>query len=56
MDQASAAVDVRQNPGNLSPLARRAVVDLGSNSVRLVIFEGNARNPVQIFKDRKSVV
>ena len=52
MDQASAAVDVRQNPGNLSPLARRAVVDLGSNSVRLVIFEGNARNPVQIFNEK----
>ncbi len=32
--------------------ARRAVVDLGSNSVRLVIFEGEARNPVQIFNEK----
>jgi exopolyphosphatase/guanosine-5'-triphosphate,3'-diphosphate pyrophosphatase len=31
---------------------RRAVVDLGSNSVRLVIFEGEARNPVQIFNEK----
>jgi exopolyphosphatase/guanosine-5'-triphosphate,3'-diphosphate pyrophosphatase len=32
--------------------ARRAVVDLGSNSVRLVIYEGEARNPVQIFNEK----
>jgi exopolyphosphatase/guanosine-5'-triphosphate,3'-diphosphate pyrophosphatase len=31
---------------------RRAVVDLGSNSVRLVIYEGDARNPVQIFNEK----
>jgi exopolyphosphatase/guanosine-5'-triphosphate,3'-diphosphate pyrophosphatase len=31
---------------------RRAVVDLGSNSVRLVIYEGQARNPVQIFNEK----
>jgi exopolyphosphatase/guanosine-5'-triphosphate,3'-diphosphate pyrophosphatase len=31
---------------------RRAVVDLGSNSVRLVIYEGAARNPVQIFNEK----
>ncbi len=31
---------------------RRAVVDLGSNSVRLVIYEGEARNPVQIFNEK----
>jgi len=37
-----------------APLAatRRAVVDLGSNSVRLVIYEGEARNPVQIFNEK----
>jgi exopolyphosphatase/guanosine-5'-triphosphate,3'-diphosphate pyrophosphatase len=35
-------------PGN----SRRAVVDLGSNSVRLVIYEGDARNPVQIFNEK----
>jgi exopolyphosphatase/guanosine-5'-triphosphate,3'-diphosphate pyrophosphatase len=33
-------------------LMRRAVVDLGSNSVRLVIYEGEARNPVQIFNEK----
>jgi exopolyphosphatase/guanosine-5'-triphosphate,3'-diphosphate pyrophosphatase len=37
---------------DLMPGARRAVVDLGSNSVRLVIFEGNARNPLQIFNEK----
>ena len=31
---------------------RSAVVDLGSNSVRLVIFEGTGRNPVAIFNER----
>ncbi len=36
----------------LRPASRRAVVDLGSNSVRLVIYEGEARNPVQIFNEK----
>ncbi len=31
---------------------RRGVVDLGSNSVRLVIFEGLGRNPQPIFNER----
>ena len=31
---------------------RCAVVDLGSNSVRLVVFEGRARNPVPIFNEK----
>jgi exopolyphosphatase/guanosine-5'-triphosphate,3'-diphosphate pyrophosphatase len=31
---------------------RRAIVDLGSNSVRLVVYEGDARNPVQIFNEK----
>ena len=31
---------------------RSAVVDLGSNSVRLVVFEGTGRNPVAIFNER----
>jgi exopolyphosphatase/guanosine-5'-triphosphate,3'-diphosphate pyrophosphatase len=31
---------------------RAAVVDLGSNSVRLVIFEGRGRNPVAIFNEK----
>lgn len=33
-------------------LARCAVVDLGSNSVRLVVFEGSGRNPVAIFNEK----
>ena len=31
---------------------RCAVVDLGSNSVRLVVFEGQARNPATIFNEK----
>jgi exopolyphosphatase/guanosine-5'-triphosphate,3'-diphosphate pyrophosphatase len=31
---------------------RCAVVDLGSNSVRLVVYEGNNRNPVSIFNEK----
>ena len=31
---------------------RRAVVDLGSNSVRLVVFEGDSRNPVPVFNEK----
>src|SRR6201987_4703117 len=31
---------------------RCAVVDLGSNSVRLVVFEGHCRNPVAIFNEK----
>jgi exopolyphosphatase/guanosine-5'-triphosphate,3'-diphosphate pyrophosphatase len=36
----------------LQTTKRRAVVDLGSNSVRLVIYEGESRNPVQIFNEK----
>jgi exopolyphosphatase/guanosine-5'-triphosphate,3'-diphosphate pyrophosphatase len=31
---------------------RSAVVDLGSNSVRLVVYEGQSRNPVAIFNEK----
>ena len=34
------------------PACRRAVVDLGSNSVRLVVYEGELRNPMQIFNEK----
>lgn len=37
-----------QHPSRL----RRSVVDLGSNSVRLVIYEGTLRNPLQIFNEK----
>jgi exopolyphosphatase/guanosine-5'-triphosphate,3'-diphosphate pyrophosphatase len=33
-------------------LPRSAVVDLGSNSVRLVVFEGRGRNPLTIFNEK----
>jgi exopolyphosphatase/guanosine-5'-triphosphate,3'-diphosphate pyrophosphatase len=33
-------------------LPRSAVVDLGSNSVRLVVFEGRGRNPMAIFNEK----
>ena len=33
-------------------LTRAAVVDLGSNSVRLVVFEGRGRNPIAIFNEK----
>ncbi len=35
-----------------APDRRLAVVDLGSNSVRLVVFEGLARNPVALFNEK----
>jgi len=38
---------------NAAPSApRSAIVDLGSNSVRLVVFEGLGRNPVAIFNEK----
>src|SRR5580700_3737398 len=33
-------------------LPRCGVVDLGSNSVRLVVFEGHGRNPLGIFNEK----
>ncbi len=35
-----------------SDVPRSAVVDLGSNSVRLVVFEGQGRNPAAIFNEK----
>ena len=49
MDQTAADV---LTPRSLATAPRRAVVDLGSNSVRLVIYEGENRNPVQIFNEK----
>lgn len=39
-------------PASSRTLPRSAVVDLGSNSVRLVVFEGQSRNPVAIFNEK----
>ncbi|MBN8901019.1 MAG: Ppx/GppA family phosphatase, partial [Rhodospirillales bacterium] len=33
-------------------LPRCGVVDLGSNSVRLVVYEGHTRNPIAIFNEK----
>lgn len=40
----------RRPAGDRAP--RLGVVDLGSNSVRLVVFEGLSRNPLQIFNEK----
>ncbi|GBQ67279.1 exopolyphosphatase [Ameyamaea chiangmaiensis NBRC 103196] len=37
---------------NTLAVRRSAVVDLGSNSVRLVVFEGTSRTPVMIFNEK----
>lgn len=37
---------------HVTGLPRCAVVDLGSNSVRLVVFEGLGRNPIPIFNEK----
>ena len=50
MDQTAA--DDLSPRGRKLPAGRRAIVDLGSNSVRLVIYEGEHRNPVQIFNEK----
>lgn len=36
----------------MGPDARCGIVDLGSNSVRLVVFEGRGRNPAAIFNEK----
>ncbi len=36
----------------LEPPARAAVIDIGSNSVRLVVFEGATRAPLPVFNER----
>ena len=38
--------------GSDRPAGRVAVVDLGSNSVRLVVFDGLSRTPVPVFNER----
>ena len=44
--------DLRPQAGFTSMTARCGVVDLGSNSVRLVVFEGRGRNPAAIFNEK----
>jgi exopolyphosphatase/guanosine-5'-triphosphate,3'-diphosphate pyrophosphatase len=48
-------LDLHNEAGYAPPRAlpqRLGVVDLGSNSVRLVVFEGRCRNPVAIFNEK----
>ncbi len=40
------------DPAHWASAPRSAIVDLGSNSVRLVVFEGVGRTPVAIFNER----
>jgi exopolyphosphatase/guanosine-5'-triphosphate,3'-diphosphate pyrophosphatase len=40
------------SPASPHDQLRSAVVDLGSNSVRLVVFEGRGRNPAAIFNEK----
>ena len=46
---------VNRSGQHARPAFRRAVVDLGSNSVRLVVYEGEQRNPLQIFNEKAVV-
>ena len=39
-------------PGRLAELKPAAVIDIGSNSVRLVAYEGQSRTPTPIFNDK----
>src|SRR5690349_411823 len=43
---------MRDDAGDSLRQPRSAVVDLGSNSVRLVVFEGRGRNPLTIFNEK----
>ena len=43
---------MRDDVGDSLRQPRSAVVDLGSNSVRLVVFEGRGRNPLTIFNEK----
>lgn len=48
--EALAALDLA--PGRLNHLEPIAVVDIGSNSVRLVVYEGLTRSPTPIFNEK----
>jgi exopolyphosphatase/guanosine-5'-triphosphate,3'-diphosphate pyrophosphatase len=48
LDQAIPSAEL---PGG-SAASRCAIVDLGSNSVRLVVYEGRCRNPMAIFNEK----
>ncbi len=45
-------IDPRPAPGRIATGAPVAVIDIGSNSVRLVVYEGLTRVPVPIFNEK----
>ncbi|WP_062229329.1 Ppx/GppA family phosphatase [Aureimonas frigidaquae] len=45
-------MDPRKGQGRIFGRRPVAVVDIGSNSVRLVIYEGNSRSPTQLFNEK----
>ncbi|HEX7006014.1 MAG TPA: Ppx/GppA family phosphatase [Alphaproteobacteria bacterium] len=42
----------RQSASSSSASAHHAVIDIGSNSIRLVVFEGLGRSPVPVFNEK----
>lgn len=49
----AARADPRQAPGRLGLGDTLAIVDIGSNSVRLVVYETVARAPAQVFNEKE---
>ena len=47
-----AAEEVGHGPGRLDHGPPVAVIDIGSNSVRLVVYEGLTRGPTPIFNEK----
>lgn len=45
-------IDVSHAPGRLRNLKPIAIIDIGSNSVRMVAYEGLTRSPTPIFNDK----
>ena len=43
----------REQPGRLPGLKPVAIIDIGSNSVRLVVYEGLIRVPTQLFNEKE---
>jgi len=47
------SAEVAQAPGRLSQGGTLAIIDIGSNSVRLVVYENLARAPAQVFNEKE---
>jgi exopolyphosphatase/guanosine-5'-triphosphate,3'-diphosphate pyrophosphatase len=50
---AGKSAEVAQAPGRLSQGGTLAIIDIGSNSVRLVVYENLARAPAQVFNEKE---